>query len=158
MSLRTNRLYGYTSPWNKASVGYKLLMSNQMLTSSNLALFQCKSNRSSQSFHCMWLLSQFCPLDILLMFAMLRKYVEVMMTSNQCSDHEYPRSKLLLQMVGSILHQKLLVNFPCLQTYGWKGTMCILSYILKNFHYYISDWFISNACNYRLALSFPELI
>lgn len=109
-----------------------------MLTS-NLVLFQAKSNHSSQSFHYMCLLSRLCLLDILLMSAMLRKYVEVMMISNQCSDHEHSRSKLLPQMVGTILHQKLLANFSCLQTYEWKCTMCILSYILKTFHYYISD-------------------
>lgn len=78
----------------KPVLGDKQLKSNQVLTC-NLALFQGKISHSSQSFHYMCLLSQFCPLDILLMPAMLRKYVEVMMTSNHCSDHEHLRSELL---------------------------------------------------------------
>lgn len=110
--------------------GDKQLKSSQAL-SRNLTLFQDKSHISVCSLHCVCLLFQICPSDILLMTAIHRKCVEVMMSSDQCSDQDHPRNKAPPLMMGTIPHQKLLVSFPCLKPYGWNCTMYVLSYFFK---------------------------
>lgn len=118
--------------------GNKQLKSNQVLTS-NLVLFQGKSNHSSQSLHYMCLLSRFCLLDILLMSAMLRKYVEVMMISNQCSDHEHSRANSFPRWWALFYIKSYWPIFPACKLMNGNVQCAFYLIFLKTFHYYISD-------------------